>query len=413
MRHEVADLDLHHRAKPGHRRAHPHSPTKVGSEIGVSRTRSSPKALAQPPAHPEDAADAGPTSSPITNTRGSRVHLLPRSASLSASAKVSSRPSGGRARRAPRRAGAYTEASISSTLGSGLCVPKLHRLAPARASRPRVQLLQTHGRLASGRSTRRRSNAPDRVALHPLELLFLRPVVRQVGPHAVPAPPVGHGLDQRSGRRPRAGPRHRLTHRLVHREHLVAVDLHARDAVGAPPGRRSVSPAIVRLRRRWTARTGCSRRRRRAAASTPRRGSASRAPRPGSTPPSPKKRGHHAVRAAQPGSPSAAPAPMRHLTHVAVRGALDQAGLEQLLGLLVEAADAEHHLEEALELARWSRSSWHLLPRRPGNEAPVADARHAVGSSAPPPARSDLYRPRRGVSTRPASGRLISATRVA
>ena len=70
----------------------------------------------------------------------------------------------------------------------------------------------------------------QRVAGHPLLDLRGRAVLRRVGA-AVPEVPVGQRLDHG---RPAAGPGpvDRLGHRVVHRDHVVAVDEHAGHAVG-------------------------------------------------------------------------------------------------------------------------------------------------------------------------------------
>ena len=66
------------------------APRKVASEIGVSRTRSSPNFSRRPRVTPK-IPPMSPTSSPMTKTRASRC-ISPCKASLSASAIVSSRP---------------------------------------------------------------------------------------------------------------------------------------------------------------------------------------------------------------------------------------------------------------------------------------------------------------------------------
>src|SRR5206468_906316 len=105
------------------------APTKVASEIGVSRTRSSPNASRRPRVTPK-IPPMSETSSPMTNTRSSRV-ISACSASLRASAIV---------RSGPRRSagsvtgacGAYTDDSMISTVGSALSVAK----RTARSSSP-------------------------------------------------------------------------------------------------------------------------------------------------------------------------------------------------------------------------------------------------------------------------------------
>ena len=95
-------------------------PTKEGSEIGVSRTRSSPN-LSRSPLDTWKMPPIKPTSSPMRKTRSSRPISWWRAA-LRASAKVISRPA--RLTGSVTRAcGAYTAASMISTVGSGLSMP--------------------------------------------------------------------------------------------------------------------------------------------------------------------------------------------------------------------------------------------------------------------------------------------------
>src|SRR6266481_3654468 len=201
-------------------------PTKEGSEIGVSRTRSSPN-LSRSPLDTWKMPPIKPTSSPMRKTRSSRLISWWRAA-LRASAKVISR-SARLTGSVTRARGADTAGSMISTVGSGLSIPEL--LEPDLLHPPVGQPPLDAG---------------HRILLHPLELFLLGAVVGEIGPHAVTAPAIGHRLHA-AGPLAAPCPRHRLAHRLVHGKQIIAVHASGRDAVGARAHRHAFARRGARL----------------------------------------------------------------------------------------------------------------------------------------------------------------------
>ena len=126
-------------------------------------------------------------------------------------------------------------------LGLGAAFGERHRLVQL-ARRRRVDRIEIAGRhdLALDQHV---VQARDRAARHPRGHLLLGARVAQVGAHAVLAPAPGHRLDQARAVAG-AGAGDRLADRVMHREHVVAVDRAAGDAVG----RRALGD---RIRPRW------------------------------------------------------------------------------------------------------------------------------------------------------------------
>src|SRR5438552_322135 len=181
-------------------------PVMPGSEIGESITRSVPNSSTRPEST-LNGVPASATSSPITNTVGSR-RSSSRKASLTACASVSSRVD------MVRHLARGREGRIQGVLH---CVLDLGPDALAHPLELSV--------VAEPRREQR-----DRVALaRPALLLFLRPVVGAVDVADVMAV-VAIGRAHEEARALAAPcPRDRTLGRLVDREHVLAVDLVRRD----------------------------------------------------------------------------------------------------------------------------------------------------------------------------------------
>src|SRR3954451_12876837 len=191
------------------------TPTIVFSEIGVSRTRFSPKSSSSPWVTLKAPLNT-PTSSPSTSTRSSRSSSS-RSAWLSASRYRSS----GNVEVVVDRLGRGELRGLGEL--DGLVDP------------PRRGLVELgHGVLGE---LELGGVGGDRVALAPVLDLLLLPVLLGVG-HRVPGEPVGHGLDEQ---RHALGPD--LLDRLV--QHLVGVDdVHP---VAAQPAHAEPLAALVQI----------------------------------------------------------------------------------------------------------------------------------------------------------------------
>src|SRR5262245_6090981 len=196
-------------------------PMIADSEIGVSITRISPNSSYKPCVTP-NAPPYGPTSSPSTNTFGSR-RISSASASRIASRYETSRIHvgdgffGARVRRIRR---------------------EVHRIVNRRLH-PRFDFLfllvvKNVESLQIGRESR------NWIAALPHRELLVRTIERLVV-FGVPVPAVRLALNQRRTL-PAAGPRQRAQRRLIDREHVVAVDS---DAI-EPISRRAIGHIVDR-----------------------------------------------------------------------------------------------------------------------------------------------------------------------
>src|SRR6266545_4102022 len=163
-------------------------PTKDGSEIGVSRTRSSPK-RSRNPLDTWKMPPMSPTSSPMRKTRSSRAISPCKAALRLREGLLASRAAPGlrhaRVGRVDRglhdldgRLGALDPVGDG---GVELPLDALAQLLDVELACPQFHEVPLHARHG--------------VLLYPLKLFLLRPVLGEIGAHAVAAPAVGHRLD--------------------------------------------------------------------------------------------------------------------------------------------------------------------------------------------------------------------------
>ena len=236
---EVPDLDLHDGPHPRHRRSHPHAHERRLRDRGVTHAVLA-EAITQSLGHLEDAPDQSHV------LPHEEDPLVPRHLAVQGGVErlreghLASRAARGlrhsRVRRVHRglhhlHGGLGALASVGHR-GIELTLHAQAQLLDLELARPHVHEAPLH--------------AGHGILLDPLELLLLGAVLGQIGAHAVAAPAIGDGLHAARPLAP-TGAGHRLPHRLVHGEQVVAVYARGRDAVRAGARRHSLPRRGARL----------------------------------------------------------------------------------------------------------------------------------------------------------------------